>query len=125
MLALFITLSAALSLLVWGEIGSARPAAMTVAQPQMPAPGPLRRPGRKADPQPPQPLLRLTDFTPGDLIELELPGALPRADDIHFVPLPGGDTRVQIAGEDVLILAGVDATILSPDIFRLRRLSAA
>lgn len=123
MLALFLTLSVALALLVWGEIDTPRPVTVAPAPPQMPAPAPLRRPGRRHTPS--EPPLRLTDFTPGDLIELELPGPAPHPEDICFMPLPSGDTRVQIAGEDVLILSGVDAATLSPAIFRFRRLPTA
>ena len=76
-----------------------------------------------AAPEPVEELPRISDFQPGDVIELELEGPAPRAEDIRFEQA-GRDTRVLIEGIPALILARAKAASLGPEIFRFRSLPA-
>lgn len=74
-------------------------------------------------PTPAEALPRIDGFRPGDMIELDLVGPAPRAEDIRFEQF-GRDVRVVIEGEPALILAQARVRNLGPEIFRFRSLSA-
>lgn len=61
----------------------------------------------------------ISGYRPGDVIELELEGPAPRAEDIAFEQA-GQDTRVLIEGFPALVVQRARAATLSPTIFRFR-----
>lgn len=64
-------------------------------------------------------LPRVSGYRPGDVIELELEGPVPRLEDIRFEQA-GRDTRVLIEGLPALVVQRVRAHALSPAMFRFR-----
>jgi len=161
MLALFIAVSCALALVVWGEWRSQRiPAAQSVP-PVAPdhtiaaAAAPMTAPAAPAQPAPtedqddlilarlaqmlaepqvaapapvPTPvaedLPRISGFRPGDVIELEIEGPLPRPEDLRFEQV-GRDARMILEGLPTLIFEGVPARHLRPSHIRFRSPQAA
>lgn len=78
----------------------------------------------KAQPAPlppaaPADLPRITGFTPGDVIALEISGPAPRPDEIGFTACAEG-TLVLIEGFAELIIEGVAPEGLSPEILQFR-----
>ncbi|MGD9916745.1 MAG: hypothetical protein AB7U46_01915 [Paenirhodobacter sp.] len=94
------------------------------AAPPAPTPvAPVATPETARESTTEDPLPRIGGFAPGDVIELELEGPAPRAEDIRFEQA-GRDVRVLIEGIPALILARAKATSLTPEIFRFRSLPA-
>lgn len=169
MLALFLALTFALFLLIWGELPARAPASARVA-----GKGPAQR-AKAATPVPPleevsakagraaaasvedddaimarladlldgadvatadapnaaakidtapsdaDDLPRISGFAPGDAIELEVEGPMPHPSEISFEQI-GRDARVLICGVPALLLEGVAAAALDPEILRFRSL---
>ncbi|MBZ4023866.1 hypothetical protein CKO11_15545 [Rhodobacter sp. TJ_12] len=147
MLALFIALSCAIALVLWAEwhpSPSARRSAPAPVAPlsqarQTPPPAPKApEPATEEDdaimarvaqilttPEPvPTPLPRVTGFCPGDVIELEIEGPLPRAEDLRIDQI-GPDARLVIEGFPALIIEATHAATLPLSAFRFRGQRAA
>jgi len=69
-------------------------------------------------------LPRITGFAPGDVIEIEIEGPLPRSDDIAFRQI-GRDAELIIEGVPTLVFENMTARSLSAAALRFRRLRAA
>lgn len=140
MFALFLALTAALGLLLWAEVSPTKAQARTKAAPQS-APVPafetliaaraqatlleeddttlMARLAALFDDPEAEALPQIAGYRPGDVIELELDGPAPRAEDIAFEQA-GHDTRVLIEGFPALVVQRVRAATLSPAVFRFR-----
>ncbi|WP_444452748.1 hypothetical protein ACTTAI_17330 [Rhodobacter capsulatus] len=89
-----------------------------VAKPVAPqAPGPVATPVAEDLP-------RISGFRPGDVIELEIEGPLPRPEDLRFEQV-GRDARMILEGLPTLIFEGVPARHLRPSHIRFRSPQAA
>lgn len=117
MLALFIAVSAALALVVWAEW----------RDPSLPRAQTAARPATAGSPVPAAfagDLPRIIGFRPGDVIELEIEGPLPRPEELHFDQI-GQDARLVLDGQPALIFEGVPARTLRPAQIRFRSPQAA
>ncbi|PYF09303.1 hypothetical protein C8J30_10949 [Rhodobacter viridis] len=85
--------------------------------PQAPAPAPVATTVAEDLP-------RISGFRPGDVIELEIEGPLPRPEDLRFEQV-GRDARMILEGLPALIFEGVPARALRPSHIRFRSPQAA
>ena len=69
-------------------------------------------------------LPRVAGFRPGDVLELEIEGPLPRPEDLRFEQV-GRDARLLLEGLPALIFEGVPARHLRPSHIRFRGPQAA
>ncbi len=89
----------------------------TALMPAAPAPTSAARP----DPDPIDDLPVIRDFAAGDALELEIEGPAPRPAEISFEQI-GRDALVRICGAPALLLEGVVAATLGPEILKFRSL---
>lgn len=85
--------------------------------PAAPTPASVSRP--EADPIDDLPVIR--DFAAGDALELEIEGPAPRPAEISFEQI-GRDALIRICGAPALLLEGVAAATLGPEILKFRSL---
>ncbi|KQB11648.1 hypothetical protein H9N28_15380 [Rhodobacter capsulatus] len=120
MLGLFIAVSFALALVVWAErhppSGTASPVADLAAA--------RRSPAAAAAAAAVEDLPRIRGFRPGDVIELEIIGPLPRPEDLRFDQV-GHDARMLLDDLPALIFEGVPVRHLRPAQIRFRSPQAA
>ena len=120
MLALFIAVSFALALVVWAERHPPSGTATTTASPVADLAAARRSPAAAAV----EDLPRIRGFGPGDVIELEIIGPLPRPEDLRFDQV-GHDARMLLDDLPALIFEGVPARQLRPAQIRFRSPQAA
>lgn len=122
MLALFIAVSFALALVVWAERHPPSGTATTTASPVADLAAARRSPAASAAAV--EDLPRIRGFRPGDVIELEIIGPLPRPEDLRFDQV-GHDARMLLDDLPALIFEGVPVRHLRPAQIRFRSPQAA
>ncbi|TKD21786.1 hypothetical protein FBT96_07690 [Rhodobacter capsulatus] len=121
MLALFIAVSFALALVLWAERQPPSGTATTpTANPVADLAAARRSPAAAAV----EDLPRIRGFRPGDVIELEIIGPLPRPEDLRFEQV-GCDARMLLDDLPALIFEGVPVHHLRPAQIRFRSPQAA